>query len=191
MSQPQLTDEQKKALETLDSVPKTETKSIESGHGIEAENALKKKVEKLKALGYSPTYSGKPIRIYLCQDFGGNFPIAIDYIDLPLYAESAQYRREKQFIIDPRNIAFHSHREKRSFIFYDAKKNLPLNVDIMATGNYQPNNKSADLFAIFGVKDNFRQFIAGIRQEIASNRRQTIIMAIVFMASGFLLGHFI
>src|SRR5271169_3604899 len=93
---------------------KTESKSDKENPDI----ALKAKLDKLEAMGYSPSYSGKPIRVYLCAKFS-SMVVALDYIDLPIRARAAMYKGNNQYIIDPRNIAFHSHREKRSFIFMD------------------------------------------------------------------------
>ena len=149
---------------------------------------VQKKLEQLQSEGYIPRYSGKPIHVGLMRFFGtAKFPVVLDWIDLPLRAERAQYRREKEYVIDPRNVLFHDHKSGKSFLLYDMDKNLPL------TGSFQnqPNAKSADLQAIYGVKESFRQFVAGIRAEINRNVRQTVMLAIIFMVSGIIIGHFI
>ena len=149
---------------------------------------LAKAVDKIKKAGYSPRYAGRPLRIGLMRKFGDSgLPVVLQWIDLPLHTERAQWRHEKEYVIDPRNSIYHDHKAGKSVILYDMDKNLPL----MGEFQDQPNAKSSDLQAIYGVKESFRQFIAGIRQEVNRNVRQTVVIAIIFTVSGFILGHFL
>ena len=149
---------------------------------------MQKKIENLEKAGYIPRYSNRPIHVGLMRKIGpGGFPVVLDWIDLPLRAERAQYRHEKEYVIDGRNALYHDHKSGKSVLLYDMDKNLPL----VGSFQDQPNSKSADLQAIYGVKESFRQFIAGIRQELNRNIRQTVVMAIIFMVSGIVIGHFI
>ena len=165
---------------------------------------MQKKLDALEKAGYIPKYGSKPLHVGLMRRFGNGIPVVLQWIDLPLRAERAQYRNEKEYVIDGKSAIFHDHKSGKSFLLYDMDLNLPLigayesrkcnqcnSTDLTIEFLNQPNTASADLQAIYGVKESFRQFIAGIRNEINRNVRQTVVLAIVFMVSGFILGHFL
>ena len=165
---------------------------------------MQKKLDALEKAGYIPKYGSKPLHVGLMRRFGNGIPVVLQWIDLPLRAERAQYRNEKEYIVDGKSAIFHDHKSGKSFLLYDMDLNLPLigayesrkctqcnSTDLTIEFLNQPNTASADLQAIYGVKESFRQFIAGIRNEINRNVRQTVVLAIVFMVSGFILGHFL
>ena len=179
------------------SAPPTTPKSV-----VQAD--MQKKLDALEKAGYIPKYGSKPLHVGLMRRFGNGIPVVLQWIDLPLRAERAQYRNEKEYVIDGKSAIFHDHKSGKSFLLYDMDLNLPLigayesrkcnqcnSTDLTIEFLNQPNTASADLQAIYGVKESFRQFIAGIRNEINRNVRQTVVLAIVFMVSGFILGHFL
>ena len=181
----------------IDSKNKTESKPV-----VPAD--MQKKLDALEKAGYIPRYGSKPLHVGLMRRFGNGIPVVLQWIDLPLRAERAQYRNEKEYVIDGKSAIFHDHKSGKSFLLYDMDLNLPLigayesrkcnqcnSTDLTIEFLNQPNTASADLQAIYGVKESFRQFIAGIRNEINRNVRQTVVLAIVFMVSGFILGHFL
>ena len=202
---PNLTDEQKKALETLGLFPKSIRQEPEGPKLPELPKDAIKRLERLKIVNdnYAPNYSGKPLRLLMIRRFG-NMPVILDQIDVPILAESAQFKGMKQYIVDPKLISMHSHKDRNSWIFYDVDKNLPYHIQFVSAKDEkgkdkelfmilqeQDNSQSSDLMAIYGFKENFRQFIMGIRQEIARNTRQVAVLAIIMFIVGALVGHFI
>lgn len=165
---------------------KIEDKKLKDQQEKEKKDPLVSKIADLEKAGYIPNYSRKPLHVGLGRWFDKGF-VVLAWLDLPIQAERAHYKGQKEYVIDPRSTLFHDHPHQKSFLLYDMDKNLPL----MGTFQSQPNSKSADLQAIYGVKESFRQFVAGIRAEVNRNVRQTVVMAIIFMVTGLILGHFL
>jgi len=130
---------------------------------------------------YHKQGSQKPLRARMILDYGyGQMPECIDFIDLEIDTVRFKWSKDKEFVLDARQISIFDRKSGKFEIFFNVLTNLP----VKTIFNVQKGSKSSDLAAVYGFKNGLAQFTAGLRQQLGATTRERLILLVVGIVIG-------